>query len=151
MGLDEEELAPSKTQNRLLVGPYPSQQPHWNSPIFINTPWLPMVGPDACALSFLRFSLFPSGFVPAPFPIRPAPRSSSGSAGRCWRRGADGAGAMPARSRAGSSLRSDSPSRALRLPLEALRSADAPRTPDASSELGPGCSAPTAEVSGLRG
>ncbi|KAL6036224.1 hypothetical protein STEG23_023960 [Scotinomys teguina] len=58
---------------------------------------------------------------------------------------------MPARSRAGSRLRSGSPPRALRLPLEALRSADAPRTsdtdgaPDAGSELGPGSSAPTAE------
>ncbi|KAL1780874.1 sphingomyelin synthase-related protein 1 isoform X1 [Sigmodon hispidus] len=59
---------------------------------------------------------------------------------------------MPARSRAGSRLRSGSPPRALRLPLEALRSADAPRTPDSdgapdagSEELGPGSSAPTAE------
>lgn len=110
-----------------------------------------MVGSDACAFASLQVSRFPSGFVPAPSPIRPAPLSSSGSAGRCWRRGADGAGAMPARSRAGSSLRSGSPSQALRLPLEALRSANAPRTPDASSELGPDSSAPTAEVSGLRG
>lgn len=64
---------------------------------------------------------------------------------------------MPARSRAGSRQRSGSLPRPSRLPLEALSSAYAPRTPDSDgaidtgSELGPGSPAPTAEVSGRRG
>ncbi|XP_063130265.1 sphingomyelin synthase-related protein 1 isoform X2 [Rattus norvegicus] len=58
---------------------------------------------------------------------------------------------MPARSRAGSRQRSGSLPRPSRLPLEALSSAYAPRTPDSDgaidtgSELGPGSPAPTAE------
>lgn len=64
---------------------------------------------------------------------------------------------MPARSRAGSRLRSGSVPRPSRLPLQTLCSAYAPRTPDSDgaldtgSELGPGSQAPTAEVSGRRG